>query len=174
MLTIIGKSWSQGGFWGKAYIIFSVIVIVMLAIYVWEFFRNSTKKRLDFIAKAQKAGNFAACKLTCLTKEGECNAPHYKAEYMYVVEGKRYFVTYQMEVNQIMDTAKDDFDADMMVTQIKKFMILFYDPKKPQKVICKAEPFISKNAMYQVPTPKHNVYRDVDKDWTEAINLVNY
>ena len=174
MLTIIGKSWNEGGFWGKAYVVFSIIVIIMLAIYLWEFFRNSSKKRLDFIAKAQKAGNFVACKLTCLTKEGRYDDAHYKAEYMYVVDDKRYFVTYQMEAKQVIDNAKDDFDADMMVTQIKKYMILFYDPANPKKVMCKAEAFVSKNAMYQINTPKHNAYRNVDKDWTEAIDLVQY
>jgi hypothetical protein len=63
----------------------------------------------------------------------------------------------------------------MLATEIKKYMLLFYDPKNPKKVMSKAEAFVSSSAMRRVHTnQKHNVYRSVDKDWNEAIDLVMY
>ena len=53
-------------------------------------------------------------------------------------------------------------------------MMLFYDEKNPKNVMCKAEVFASKYAIKQVATPKHNVHRDVERDWTEAVNLMTY
>jgi hypothetical protein len=150
-------------------------MIVMMIKFLASYFRNSAKKRLNFIIEAQKSGNFVPAKLTCLTREGYYREPHYNAEYMYVVDDKRYFVTYQMHVNTILDSAKDEFDADMLATQIKKYMILFYDAKNPQKVMCKAEAFVSEYVMHQIySNQNHNIYRDVNKDWTEAIDLVSF
>lgn len=174
MKTKLLAAWANGGFWDKAYVVFSIIVILMMIVFLKEYILNSATKRLDFIANAQKNGTYIPCKLTCLTKEGKWNDPYYKAEYMYIINDQRYFITYRMNAKLIMDTAKDEFDADMLVTQINKHMILFYDEKKPKKAMCKAEAFVSKNAMFQTYTPKHNIYRDVEKDWDSAIDLVSY
>ena len=38
----------------------------------------------------------------------------------------------------------------------------------------KFEVFTSYEAMHQVETLKENVWRDVDKDWTEPVRLVKY
>lgn len=163
--------WINGGFWDKVYIIMIVYLIVTTCFYIWYYFAQGSQRRMKFLMDAQKDGRFVPGVISCFTIEGNFLKPHYKAEYMYVVNDKRYFVTYQFDLHRDLDPSKDKFEADSMLSDIKKYIILFYDEKKPQKVICKPEIFVTSFAMNQIPTDKNNRYRDVKKDWHEAIDL---
>lgn len=163
--------WNNGTLWDKVVLIYSAIVAFLMVYYICKYLSSNAKKKLNFIVKAQEEDCTIPCKLTCLTKEGSGTDIFYKAEYLYFVDGKRYFVTYRMEPIIKVDTSKDEFNADMMVENIKTNMLLFYNKKNPKKVMCKAEVFVSDTAMVQVRTPKNNAYRDVNKVWDKAIDM---
>lgn len=167
--------WTNASFLDKVYIVFAIFVLIATIIFLWEYFTNGAVRKMQFIEKAQKEGCCVPCKVSCFTKEGKFDDPHYVVEYMYKVDEKPYFVTYKMAGRPLRDSAKDEFDADMLAMEIKKYMVLFYDKKKPKKVLCKAEVFASDDAIEKIYTnQRHNAYRDVDKDWMDAIDLTRY
>lgn len=170
MLNFVTEQWNAG-FGGKVYIVLLFYLIISTCFHVWNYFTQGSQRRMKFLMEAQKAGRFVPGVISCFTIEGSILKPCYKAEYMYVVNNKRYFVTYQFDLNNELDPSKDKFEADSMLSDIKKYIILFYDEKKPQKVVCKPEIFVTSFAMNQIPTDKNNRYRDVKKDWHEAIDL---
>lgn len=160
--------------WEKIFEIYTFIVIFAAILFIWKNLKNNPKKKLDFITKAYKEGCLAVGKMTCLTLHGTGNPEYFKAEYMYMVDGKRYFVTYQMAYKIVIDDRMDQMNADMLLLKLKPALILFYDKKKPQKAMSKLEVFTSDDAMHQIKTPKENAWRYIEKDWTEPINLVHY
>lgn len=160
--------------WEKIYIIYAFIVLFTAAMFIWQYLSGNPKKKLDFITKAQQEGCMAIGKMTCLTLHGVGEPQHFKAEYMYVVDGKRYFVTYQMAFHVPMDDRLDCMNADMLLLKLKPVLILFYDKKKPKKVMSKIEVFTSEDGIHQIATPKRNTWRDTNKDWTTPIDLVTY
>jgi hypothetical protein len=91
---------------------------------------------------------------------------------MYIVDGKRYFVTYKMAFDVHRDSRTSCMNADMLLLNLKPALILFYDKKKPKKAVSKLEVFTSENGIRQVRTDKHNMYRDTEKIWYEPIDLV--
>ena len=159
-------------FWDKVYFIFTAIVIIIIGCYLYGYVTSNPLKRIKMIEEANKDGRVAVGKLTCLTLHGNKEPEYYQAEYMYVVDGKKYFVTYQMSFKINVDDSKDVMNADMLLLQLKPAMLLFYKKDKPKNVICKSEVFTSWDCLHQVFTPKKNAYRDVEKDWTEPISLV--
>ena len=156
------------------YFCYTILVAIIMITSIRRYIKSNTKKNLNFIATAQKNNCTTVGKLTCLTLHGHKEPDHYQVEYMYVIEGKRYFVTYQMGCKLIVDDQKDAMNADMLLKGIKKALILFYDEKNPAKAMSKLEVFTSADGIHQIKTPKNNIWRDVNKDWTEAIDLVIY
>lgn len=161
------------GFWDSVYLIFVCIVVLIAGCYVYGYVTSNPIKYIHIINDANRAGRVAVGKLTCLTVHGNGAPQHYQAEYMYIVDGKKYFVTYQMAFSINVDDSKDAMNADMILLNLKPAMLFFYK-KNPKNVICKAEAFVSYDCLHQIHTPKKNAYRDVEKDWVEAISLVNY
>jgi hypothetical protein len=174
MLSAITYYWNSGSFWDKLYISYAMIMCLAILLILIKNFKSNPKKKLDFIKKATEDGNMAVGKMTCLTLHGHGKPDHYQAEYMYVVNDKKYFVTYQMIYNLPMDDRKDAMNADMLLLNLKPSLILFYDGKKPSRAISKIEVFTSRMGIRQISTPKKNVWRDVNRDWDTHIDLVSY
>ena len=149
----------NGNFFEKIYVLFAIGIVVSMFFYLKHFFKDGGQKRLDFILKAQEEGRCAPGKITCLTREGAKSSPYYCAEYMYVAEGKRYFVTYQINPVYVQDKSKDEFDADMLATDIKRYLMLYYDKNNPEKVYCKAEVFASNAVLTKTKTSKLNQHQ---------------
>ena len=166
--------WNSMTWPDKIYLLFGIVVIAIMCKLIMHKITNGTKKQIDFIADAYKKGNMAVGKLTCLTIHGIGKPETYQAEYMYNVNDKNYFVTYSMKYSMNIDDRKDQMNADMLLLGIKPALILFYDENNPKKVKCKMEAFASKEGFRQIKTPKKNMWRDIERTWTESINLVQY
>ena len=169
-MNLVVEQWNAG-FWGKAYVVVLFYLIASTCFLIWTHCTYGSIKRMKFLMDAQKKGCFVPGVISCFTQEGSYAQSVYKAEYMYVVNDKRYFVTYKFDFNRGIDPSKERFEADAMIQDIKKYVILFYDEKNPKKVVCKPEVFVTSIAMNQIPTSKKNVYRDIKKDWNQAIDL---
>ena len=91
-----------------------------------------------------------------------------------MVDGVQYFVTYNMLASIPIDERKEALNADMLLLTLPQFMILYYDKENPKKVYSKLEIFTSRDAIRKQKTPKTNVYRDVNRDWSEPIDMVQY
>lgn len=174
MFDKIINLWTDGGLLGKGFCIYAVVMLLATVCFVYQNLKDNPKKRLDFITKANKEGNMAVGKLTCLTVHGRGMPEQYHVEYMYVVDGKQYFVTYEMAYKLDVDDEQESVNPNMLLNTISKAMILFFDKKNPKKVLSKFEVFTSYDAIHQIDTPKENVWRDIDKNWTEPMYLVKY
>lgn len=171
---MIVEIWNSMSWGDKLYLLYGLIVAAIVCKLCINKVRNSTKRQLDFISNAYKKGHMVVGKLTCLTIHGIGKPEYYQAEYMYNINDKNYFVTYTMKYSMTIDDRKDKMNADMLLLGIKPALILFYDEKNPKKVKCKLEVFTSREGIRQVKTPRKNVWRDIEKTWTESINLVQY
>lgn len=161
----------NGSFWDKTYVVVVFYLIISTAFFVWFYFTQGSQRRMKFLMEAQKDGRYVPATISCFTIEGTYLKHYYVAEYMYVVNDKRYFATYKIDLNRNIDPSKDKFEADAMIQDIKKYIILFYDKKNPKKVVCKPEIFVSSLAMNKIPNEKKNRYRDVKKNWCEPVDL---
>jgi len=170
MFNIV-EFWTENNIGEKVYFGYALIVLLIVLCYVFSYLKSNPKKKLKFIEEAQKDNRMAVAKMTCLTLHGDHGPDHYQAEYMYVVDGKRYFITYKMAFQLPMDDRKDRMNADMVLLNLKPALILFYDKKNPAKAISKIEVFTSSLGIYKIPTPKNNIWRDTEKEWTQAIDL---
>jgi hypothetical protein len=174
MFIALTNWWANSSFWDKIQVGYLLLMVFVVTMFVWERATKNPKKCLRFITKASKDDCVAIGKLTCLTIHGYQKPEYYQAEYMYVVNDKRYFVTYQMAYIVPIDSRLDEMNADMVLLYLKGAMPLFYDKNKPSKVISKIEVFTSDDGIKQVYTPKKNAWRDINRDWTSPINLVQY
>jgi hypothetical protein len=174
MFESIGNFWTEHAIGDKLYLFYAVIVLFIMTISVWQYVCHRPKRKLDFIAKAQKENCTAVGKMTCLTLHGIGYPQYYKAEYMYVVDDKRYFVTYQMSTTLNVDNRTSCMNADMLLLKLKPAILFFYDKNKPKKALSKLEVFTSEDRIRQVGTLKKNIYRNTEKDWDGPIDLVSY
>ena len=171
---VFEKIWTATTFGEKLYIIFAAFMILTIIMFIVQWIKETPKKKLDFIVDAQKNDRVAIGKLSCLTIHGVGAPDYYEGEYMYVVDNVTHFVTYQMTAALPIDEHKDALNADMLLLNLKQFMLLYYDKNDPSKVYSKMEIFTSHDAIHKIKTPKRNVHRDVNKDWTEPLDLVQY
>ena len=171
---MLGNYWTQGNFWDKMFLIYGIVFVLLFASYIVRRLVGDITpiKKIDFIKKACEENRTVIGKLSSFTlhyKKGI--GDHYQAEYMYMVDDKSYFVTYKM-ATEIPDVkTKDELNADSVLMAIRPFLILYYDEKNPEKVLCKTEVFTSVDAFSQIATPRKNVYRDVKKAWIEPIHV---
>ncbi len=164
--------WTNGSLLDKAYVLFFCYTVFLCGSTLIAWAMNPAMKRLNFILDAQRAGRSVPAKLTCLTLEGHFSKSVIKAEYMYAVNNKLYYITYVVDPPIDNDGNKNDFNPDMLAKEfLRQVLMVFYDEKNPEKAFCKAEIFVSNIALRQETTPKHNAYRDVDKIWSEPIDL---
>lgn len=166
--------WEKLRFWDKLYALFAIVMLVFIVTFIVKWILATPKKKLDFIVNAHKNGCFEVGKLSCLTVCGITRPQYYEAEYMYMVDGVQYFVTYNMLASIPIDERKEALNADMLLLTLPQFMILYYDKENPKKVYSKLEIFTSRDAIRKQKTPKTNVYRDVNRDWSEPIDMVQY
>jgi hypothetical protein len=160
--------------WNFLYKAYAVIVLFTAAMFIWQYIQDRPMKKLKFITKAYNEGCFTVAKMTCLTLHGYNEPQHFKAEYMYVVDGKRYFITYEMAYHLPIDGRVGEMNADMLLLKLKPCLMMFYDKKKPKKAMSKIEVFTSDDGIHQINTPKRNQWRNIEKDWTDPIDLVSY
>ena len=161
-------------FWDEICILYGIIIMIAMVLSLRTFLVDGTRKKMKFISDAQKDGRYVPAKLTCLTREGKYDKSYYMAEYMYVVNGKRYFTTYKITSSNVTDISKDKINGDILALNIEKYPTFFYDESNPAKVYCKADIFTSCETFRQINSSKQNLYRDVNKDWIQAIDLVTY
>ena len=173
MLGVIGELW-HSGFWNKVYVLLGVVVIVGTIITIAKNYQRNPNKVLTFIESAQKNKCIAAAKLSCLSLHGVGRPFDIHAEYVYYVNDKRYFVTYEIMVESIKEDDMEEVNADILVDTIKPTLILFYDEKNPKKVYTKMEAFTSNMALKKIKTPKKNMWRSFDSTWESPIDLVKY
>ena len=162
----------NGNIFEKAYVIFIVAMFALMIKCLSTFCSEGGKKKLEFILKAQEEGRYVMGKMSCFTKEGTYDSWHYCVEYMYVVNDKRYFVTYKINPNLDRKMEKETMNGDALAFDILKYPTLYYSAKLPSIVYCKAEAFTSFETFSKTETPKTNNYRDVNKDWTTPIDLI--
>lgn len=174
MFKALANWFLESALWNWMQIGYLVIVIFTVAMFIWQQINTNPKKYLRFIAKATEEGCVAIGKLTCLTLHGVNKPEYFQAEYMYVVNDKRYFVTYKMWYSIPVDERRDEMNADMVLLQLKGAMPLFYDKKDPSKVVSKIEVFTSDEGIKQIYTPKDNSWRDTEREWESPIDLVHY
>lgn len=174
MFDLFKEYWMQCSFWDKIYVIYAAITLLTIIGFVVAHIGNHPKKKLNFITEAYKDGRMVVGKLTCLTVHGVNKPQYYQAEYMYVIDGKRYFVTYKMWYSIPIDSRMSAMNADMLLLKLKPALILFYDKKRHDKVMSKLEVFTSEEGIHQVYTSKKNIWRNTEIDWTEPIDLVQY
>lgn len=153
------------------YVVMMIILLIGALSFLNETIDNP-RRRLEFIKKAQRDNRIAIGKLSSLTLEGDGIPEYYAAEYAYVVNEKVYYVTYKMAYTVPKYKDKEHIDADDALLFIKNALILYFDEKDPADVFCKQEIFCTSENFKKTRTPKHNKYRNVEKMWTEAIDLV--
>lgn len=174
MFKAIGNFLMESAIGNTIYKGYAIIVVFTIAMFIWQYLDKNPKKSLDFITKAYDEGCMAVGALSCLTMHGKGRPEYYLAEYMYLVDGKRYFVTYKMNHTLCIDDRMEEMNADMLLFKIKPVLLFFYDKKKPSKVMSKLEVFTSEEGMNQAYTPKRNSWRNVHGEWTAPIDLVKY
>lgn len=172
MFTAIGEFFVKYDIWNKLYLVYAVFVLFCAFMFILKNFKHNPKKDIDFVVEATKNNCISVGKLTCLTVHGYGRPSTYRLEYMYYVNDKQYFVTYEMNYTLPIDGREDAMNADMLLMQIPHMLMLFYDAKKPKKVLSKYEVFTSEIGIRQIKTSKRNVWRDINRDWNEPINLV--
>ena len=174
MIQVITEQWASG-FWGKLYVLFALISIGTMLLYFIPSIFNNPLTRLKFIKKAQEDGRVAVGKLSCWSLHGNGKPEYDQTEYTYYVDGKRYFVTYKRGISE-NEQGEDmqTINPDKIALTIPFALILYYDKKHPEKVLSKLEVFASDDAYKQVHTPKQNVYRDLEKVWSDPVRLVRY
>lgn len=171
MFDFISNTWDSS-FWGKVYVVFGLITIAFCVTFVIVNIVNNPRKKLAFVEKAIKDGTSVISKLTCLTVHGTNKPEYYEAEYMYFVDGQRYFVTYKLGCETPNDFSPAYMNADMLLNSIKCALLLFYDKNNPKKVMSKVEIFSSSDAICQIHTAKKNIHRNIEKDWDIPIDLI--
>ena len=171
MIEIIKTCWGDG-FWNTVYVLFAVFALFCtlphFIIAIWD----NPYWRLKFIKKAQEEGRTTTGKMTCLTLNREKQGDYYLAEYMYMVDGKREFVTYKISGSvRPDDSDPETMNADRAVPLVNSIP-LYYQRKsaKRVKVLTKMEIYASSKAISQHYTPKVNKNRDIEKWWTEPID----
>ena len=102
------------------YYIYVVCVLLLMFCTWYDYRKDRVEMRLEEMLEAQKDGRTAVGKLSCLTKEGRPEEPFYRAEYMYVIDGKRYFVTYKLNPKWAKESSKRDYDGDILAAEVKK------------------------------------------------------
>ena len=170
---MLSNWWIQAVFWDKVFLIYGVVcVLFILGCMTGYFTEDNVIKKLDFIKNAQEENRIVIGKISCFTlhyKKGMRD--HYEAEYMYMVDNKSYYVTYKMALGIPEATSMEYMDADVELTSVKPFVIFYYDKKDPSKVLMKTEVFVSKGRLSKTSTLRNNIYRDVGKQWVEAIEV---
>ena len=173
MIEIIKASFGDG-FWATIYALFAIyalfVTVPHFAIAIWD----NPYWKLRFIKKAQEEERTTVGKLTCLTLNRDKKGDYYLAEYMYMVDGKREFVTYKMSATVKPDDSDlETMNADRAAISIKNSLPLFYKQVKKNKikVLSKMEVYSSMDTVNQHYTPKSNKYRDIEKTWYEPIDL---
>lgn len=173
MFRAIGEFWTKYAMWDKLYWIYAILLLICAIVFIWKNFKHNPVKDINFIVEANKNNCITLGKLSCFTLHGYGHPSEYHLEYMYYVNDKRYFVTYEMNYMMPIDSRTDAMNADMLLMRIPPVLILFHDKKNPKKVISKYEVFTSRLGLRQIKTSKKNVWRDINRDWIEPINLVN-
>ena len=166
--------WVENAVWNKIQIGYLILVGFTIAMFVLQQIDKNPKKYLRFIANATKNECVAIGKLTCLTLHGYNKPEYYQAEYMYVVDNKRYFVTYQMLYTIPIDDRRDEMNADMLLLNLNGAVPIFYNKNKPSRAVSKIEVFTSVEGIKQIRTSKNNIWRDTEKEWTRPVDLVQY
>jgi hypothetical protein len=174
MWSVIIDYWRQFSFWDKVYVVYAVILCITILCFLWHNYRARPKKKLKFIENAYNESCMTVGKMTCFTIHGNGKPQYYQAEYMYVVDGQRYFVTYKMLYSLPIDDRREVMNADMLLLKLKPALILFYNKNDPRKVMSKLEVFTSEDAIHQTFTPKKNMWRNTERDWDTPIDLVSY
>lgn len=174
MFSSIKEFWIANNIGDKIYFLYALIVGATALIFIIQNICDNPKRKIKFIDNAYKKGNMVVAKMTCLTLHGINSPEYYQAEYMYVVNDKRYFVTYKMQYSLPIDSRLEEMNADMLLLKLKTAMILFYDERKPSKVMSKLEVFTSEDGICKIATPKKNIWRNTEIEWSKCIDLVTY
>jgi hypothetical protein len=172
MINAIVEWWNTNAIGEKVYTAYAIIIGIFVISGIVRNIWDNPKHRIRFIEKAQNKNCSAVAKMTCLTLHGVNEPSHYVAEYMYFVNDKRYFVTYQIGCGLLVDDRVECMNADMLLHKIKNAIVVFYDEKNPKKTMTKQEVFTSYDCIHKIKTPKKNVWRDTEKVWDSAIDLV--
>lgn len=146
--------------------------------------RNPTHK-LHAIEKYKAAGCCTIAKISCRTITGTEKFPQHNLEYVYKVDDRLYYITYQLTPNLLDNNPKKKWFSS---TPLRKFfkqdtineaellnfsdtLILYFNPRFPRKALCKQEVFIAPEALKRIRTHKENPHRMIDSDWNHPIDL---
>lgn len=159
------------GLMGKVFVIMTIAVIVYAIYAIRKNKDTNPLKKLKFIRKCVADKTVCDAKMTCFTRHKRGNEVYFEAEYMYMVDDEVYFVTYELQLATVNDSNKDETDANWLMKEMPNLMTLYYDKNDPHKTLCRREVFVSEEALHKIDTPTTNMYRDVTKTWTSAIDL---
>ena len=164
--------WTQGNFADKIFIILGVLFILGALGTFFNYLDDNANKRLKFIETCLNEESTAIGKISCYTLHYKKGYPsHYEIEYCYVVNDEPYFLTYKMALEPPVANSKSEFNADVVLSSIHPFLILYYDKKNPYRVMCKEEIFTSKKYFSKTKSARVNRYRDRNKQWSEPIRI---
>ena len=147
--------------------------------------RSNPRRKLRLIDKAVRDTSMTIAKLSSFTLTGSQEYYYENYEYVYKVDEKLYYLSYQLNRRLIDSTPKKKRFADSklrrffkqdaineaQLLQLGNTLVVFYDKQKPQKVASKQEIFISADALRRVRTKKNNPHRNISATWINPVDL---
>lgn len=158
-------------FWKIVMIICFAIAFGAAAIGAYNMLRFAPFKALKVIKKARENGCQELAKRTCFLLEGEEGNFRNTCEYMYIVDGKPYFITYVIGESHLKDAVSKYLrnDPERLNPLTNSLIFVYYDKDNPANAYSKYELFCPRYYMKRVKTPKDNPARDISIDWIDPI-----
>ena len=173
MIKELIDSFKNGSGLSKGLVIYCVFALIIMLIVLLIRIKDNPKKKIALIDNAIKKNHVTSAIMTCLTLHGKGKPEYYRAEYMYMVDEQSYFITYKMAFDITIDDRRNEMNADMLCLQIPRNLTLYYE-NSPHKVISKYEIFASRDVLDKTYTDQNNIYRDIQSNWSQSIDLVSY
>lgn len=167
--------WSEASLWGKLGYIILAIALYFVVKSAIQMKKSNALQIMQFIKKNQDEGNVAVGRMSCWSKHGyDGKVEHYETEYMYIVDGKSYYITYAISCSDTVSlTDQEKVDTVDLALEMPSAAIIYYDPKNPKKAHIKKEVFCDADEFYRIKTKKNNRYRSVGREWILPVDLIS-
>lgn len=167
------KNWFINGGWDKLYYGYAILIIVTIVlITAWNALDRKQKKRFLLIKNASIDETRTVGKVCYFALKGTNEKPISEIEYIYTVDGKPYYLCYQINyLEKGSNSDEDYFHPDELVSNLYGNTMIYYEKNNPEKAAIKLEAFVSPEVLNRVKSKKTNRYRDITKDWMTPIDL---
>ena len=165
-------------FWNIVYYVVGGVGAILVLTTLLNVINNNPHKKIDFYEKAEKENCIALGKLSCYLLVGTREFPRHRLEYCYLVNDKPYYKTISIDVHpQFGKEDLEDFSPSQLIEDRDySQMMIYYDKANPSRSLIKEEIFTSKDALKKERTPKHNRYRDIQREWISEgpVDLIDW